>query len=229
MDNTFIKESLAEFIGTFVLVFIGGFSVVVAPLFGLLVPAFAHGLIVIGLIYTYGHISGTQINPAVTLGLLVGGKINVTKAGVFIGVQLFGGIIAAILIVVTMPEPAQIALLGSTEAFNYGQTVGVLTDDYIWTAAIIEAILTFFLVSAVYQSAVFGKSSNLASISIGFTLIACILAGGPLTGASLNPARSLGPALMAGELDYILPYFVGLFGGGALAGIFHTYVLNTES
>lgn len=228
MNNNLIKETIAELIGTFVLVFIGGFAVVVAPLFGVVVPALAHGLILVGLIYTYGHISGTQINPAVTFGLLVGGKIDPTKAGAFIIAQFVGGIIAAAIIVLVMPDGARIALLGSTDVFNYGQTTGALTDNYVWTAAIIEAILTFLLVSAVYQTAAFGKGGNMAGIAIGFTLAGCILAGGALTGASLNPARTLGPALMAGNLDYVIPYFIGLFAGGAAAGAFHTYVLNPE-
>ncbi|MEQ8677534.1 MAG: aquaporin [Aggregatilineales bacterium] len=228
MSNNLVRESIAELIGTFVLVFIGGFAVVVAPLFGVIVPALAHGLILVGLIYTYGHISGTQINPAVTVGLLVGGKIDPVKAGAFIIAQFVGGIIAAAVIVAVMPDGAQIALLGSTEAFNYGQTTGALTDNYVWSAVIIEAILTFLLVSAVYQTAAFGKGGNMAGIAIGFTLAGCILAGGALTGASLNPARTLGPALMAGNLDYVIPYFIGLFAGGAAAGAFHTFVLNTE-
>jgi glycerol uptake facilitator-like aquaporin len=81
----------------------------------------------------------------------------------------------------------------------------------------------------VYQAAVYGKAGNLAGVAIGFTLAGSILAGGVLTGASLNPARTLGPALAAGDLSYVLPYFVGLFGGGIIGGLVHGYVLNNSS
>lgn len=84
--------------------------------------------------------------------------------------------------------------------------------------------MAFFLVSAVFQAAVYGKAGPVAGVAIGFTLAGCILAGGAYTGASVNPARTLGPALLAGNLDYVLPYFVGLFAGGAVAGLLHSRI-----
>ncbi|HMQ25969.1 MAG TPA: aquaporin, partial [Acidimicrobiales bacterium] len=78
---------------------------------------------------------------------------------------------------------------------------------------------TFFLVSVIYQAAVFGRAGALVGFVIGITLAALILAGASYSGASLNPARTLGPALIAGEMSYVLPYFVGIFGGGLLAGM----------
>ncbi len=228
MNENLMKESLAEMIGTFVLVFIGGLAVVVAPLFGVVVPALAHGLILTGIIYMYGHISGAQLNPAVTTGLLVGGKIDAMKAGVFMAAQFIGGIIAAFIIVALIPESVREAMFGSVEAFNYGATTGSLTADNVISASIFEAILTFFLVSTVYQAAVYGKAGNLAGVAIGFTLAGCILAGGPFTGASLNPARTLGPAITAGDLGYVIPYFVGLFGGGAIGGLVHGQIFAPD-
>lgn len=220
MENNLVKAGIAELIGTFILVFIGGFVVTVAPEFGVVVPALGHGLILVGLIYAYGHISGAHFNPAVTVGLLVGGKIDPMKSGVYIVAQFVGGIIAAIMITV---------IVASTDApFNFGQTTGSLTDDNLVSAVIFEVILTFILVSAIYQTAVYGKAGNLAGVAIGFTLAGCILAGGPYTGASLNPARTLGPAITAGEFDYVIPYFIGIFGGGILAGVLHSYVLADE-
>jgi glycerol uptake facilitator-like aquaporin len=99
----------------------------------------------------------------------------------------------------------------------------------VWTAAVFEAILTFFLVSAVYQAAVYGKAGNLAGVAIGLTLAFSIIAGGVYTGASLNPARTLGPALVAGDLSYALPYLVGIFAGGIIAGLVHTHVFKPEN
>jgi len=230
MENKLFRESLAELIGTFVLVFVGAGAVVVAPLFGVTVPALGHGLILVGLIYTYGHISGGQFNPAVTIGLLVGGKQDVTRSVIFIIVQFIGGIIAGFAIAILIPHTDEAFISGflGDAGFNFGVTTGSLTTDFVWSAAFIEAILTFFLVSAVYQAAVYGKAGNLAGVAIGFTLAGSIFAGGALTGASLNPARTLGPALASGDLSYVLPYFVGLFGGGIIGGILHGYVLNNE-
>ena len=229
MNDELMRESLAELIGTFVLVFVGSAAVLVAPIFGVVVPAFAHGLILCGLIYTYGHISGAQVNPAVTLGLTIGGVQDAAKSAYFIVAQFIGGIIAAIVLVAVFPpENAGVAAFLGDAAYNYGQTTGFLTQDSVWTAAIYEAILTFFLVSAVFQAAAFGRAGKLAGVAIGFTLAASILAGGPATGASLNPSRTFGPALIAGDLSYVLPYLVGIFGGGIIAGLVQGRVFNAE-
>jgi MIP family channel proteins len=218
--NLQAKEFLAEFLGTFTLCFIGIASVIVSPLvgFGIVAPALGHGLVLVGLIFAYGHISGAQFNPAVTLGLLVGGKIDAVKAGIYMVAQFAGGIVAAYLLNV---------LLGS-EMGNFGQTAGSLTRSNVWSAAIIEGILVFFLLSVIYQGAVYGKAGNNAALAIGLTLVALIAATGGLTGASVNPARTLGAVLVSGDYSYLLPYFVGLFAGGAVAGAVHGYVLIPE-
>lgn len=231
MNNHLFRESLAEFIGTFVLVFVGSAAVLVAPnAGGLVVPALAHGLILVSLIYVYGHISGAQVNPAVTFGLWIGGKQDTTKSALFMLVQFIGGIAAAAALVTVAPpdHAAVVEFVGGADLYNYGQTTGFLTETAVWTAALYEAILTFFLVSAVYQAAVYGRAGNLAGVAIGLTLAASIFAGGPATGASLNPARTLGPALAAGDTSYLIPYLVGLFGGGAIGGLVHAYVLPSE-
>ena len=229
MSDDLFKESLAELIGTFVLVFVGSAAVLVAPVFGVLVPALAHGLILVALVYTYGHISGAQVNPAVTLGLLVGGKQDLNKSLVYMLAQFIGGIIAAIVLTAVFPKDnAAVAGFLGDAAYNYGQTTGFLTADSVWTAAIYEAILTFFLVSAVFQAAVYGRAGKLAGVAIGFTLAASILAGGPATGASLNAARTLGPSLVAGDTSYLIPYLIGIFAGGGIAGLLHGNILTSE-
>lgn len=212
MDSKLFKPALAEFIGTFVLVFVGSFAVASGQ--GVVAAALAHGLVLVALVYTYGHISGAHVNPAVTLGVLVAGKIDAVKAVVYWVAQFAGGIVAALLLTV---------LIGSG---NTGETVGSLTGGSVWLAALFEAVMTFFLVSAVLQAAVHGKAGNLAGVAIGFTLAASIMAGGTYTGASLNPSRTLGPALVGGHLEYLLPYLVGIFGGGAVAGLLHGTVLK---
>ena len=229
MNDELKRELLAELIGTFVLVFVGSAAVLAAPVYGVVVPALAHGLILVALIYTYGHISGAQVNPAVTLGLAVGGQQDWTKSAYYIAAQFVGGIIAAAVLALVFPQDnAAVAAFLGDYAYNFGQTTGFLTQDSVWTAAVYEAILTFFLVSAVFQAAAYGRAGQLAGVGIGLTLAASILAGGPATGASLNPARTLGPALIAGDMSYLLPYLVGIFGGGIIAGLLQGYVLGPE-
>lgn len=200
------KASLIELLGTFTLVFVGASAGSTGE--GMIVGSLAHGGIVAGLIYTYGSISGAHINPTVTAALLLTRHIDIQRALLYWLAQFGGGIAAAALLnAVTL------------SATNVGQTTGSLTAEFVWTAAIVEGVLTFFLVSVIYQAAVYGRAGALAGFAIGFTLIALILAGAQYTGASLNPARTLGPALIGGDMSYVLPYFVGIFGGGLLAGL----------
>jgi MIP family channel proteins len=209
MDNRLIRDGIAELIGTFMLVLVGA-GAVVASQGNVVAAALAHGLILIGIISTYGHMSGAHVNPAVTLALLVGRQIVITRAVVYWIAQFAGGIIAALVLRAVFPG-----------ANTLGQTVpapGVTGVQVL----IIEALLTFFLASTVYQAAVYGRLGNLAAIAIGFTLAGCILFGGPLTGASLNPARTLGPGLVSGNLTDVVFYMIGIFGGGAIAGLVHT-------
>lgn len=215
--NSLVKAAIAELLGTFTLVFVGSMVVTVAGPNngGVVAPALGHGLILVAIIYAYGHISGAHFNPAVTAGLLVGGKIGLVKAIVYWVMQFVGAIIAALVVQLVVPAGT-----------NLGQTTGSLTTGSLGTAALIEGILAFLLVSTVYQAAVFGKAGNLAPVAIGLTLAACIFAAGAYTGASANPARTLGPALIAGDLSYVPAYLIGLFGGGIAAGLLHAYVIG---
>jgi MIP family channel proteins len=215
------RSLIAEFLGTFTLVFIGAFAVTVTGYqdanANVAVPALAHGLILVALAFAYGPISGGHFNPAVTVGMLVGGKIDAVKAIAYIVVQLVAGIAAAFVLSF---------ILGP--GTNYGVTKGALTDTNLLNASIFEAFLTFFLVSTIYQTAVHGRAGSVAAIAIGFTLAACILAGGYHTGASLNPARTLGPALVARDLSYVPLYTVAQLIGGAAAGLIHSYLLRKD-
>jgi glycerol uptake facilitator-like aquaporin len=215
LNNELLKPTLAEFLGTFTLVFIGGAAVASGQ--PVVVPALAHGLILAGLIYIYGDISGAQFNPAVTAGLLIGGKVGVTRAIAYWIAQFVGGIVAAFL------------LAAITQGNNAGATTGSLTQSAVWNAAAFEFFLVFFLVSAVYQAAIYGKAGQLAGLAISLTLAACILAAGTYTGASVNPARTLGPALVAGDLSYVVPYFIGMFAGGIAAGLVQTNLFAPAS
>jgi MIP family channel proteins len=188
----------------------------------LLAVALAHGLTLAVFAYAYGHISGTHINPAVTFGLALNGTVKWAEAVVYWVAQFAGAVLAAF---------ALNAVVGTVnaEAFGGAQTTGVITEQFPYYAVAIEALLTFFLVNTVLHTAVSGKAGPLAGWAIGTSLAIAILAGGPLTGASLNPARTFGPAVVSGAagngMMYLI-YFVGPFLGAALAvGVYK--LLNT--
>ncbi len=210
------KALLAEFIGTFSLIFIGAGAAAIAG--DLTAVALAHGLVVMAFAYAYGNVSGTHINPAVTIGLLAGGQIKLGDAIGYIVVQLIGGIVGA---------SALYYVIGGG---SLGATVPA-ADVGVGQAFLLEVVLTFLLVNSIYHSAVSGKAGNLAPVAIGLTLTACIAMGGPLTGASLNPARSLGPALFsdaATAVSSLWIYFVACPLGGILAAVVHKFLTSED-
>ena len=205
------KVFVAELIGTFALVFVG--SSIGLYDAGLLAIALAHGLTLAVFAYVFGHISGTHINPAVTFGLALNGTVQWAEAAVYWVAQFAGAVLAAFVL-------NSIVGLVNADAFAGAQTTGVLTENFPYYAAGVEALLTFFLVTAVLHTAVAGKAGPMAGWAIGTTLAIAILAGGPLTGASLNPARTFGPAAVAGTardgMMYLI-YFLGPLLGSAIA------------
>ncbi len=206
------RPYLAELIGTFALTFIGAGSIASGQnnLVGI---ALAHGLAIMTMIYAMGHISGVHINPAVTISLLAGGKIKPADAVGYIISQLIGATLAGFALLVIYPDPAKAAFLGTP---TLGANVGVLT------AIFAEAVMTFFLVLAVWGSGVDARTSGPAvGMAIGMVVTMDILMGGPLTGAAMNPARALGPALASGHLNDWYVYWIGPVIGALAAAILY--------
>ena len=214
---------VAEFIGTFALIFIGAGAGALG-LGGLVGVAFAHGLVILGFVYAYGHISGTHINPAVTLGIWAAGKIDAGRALSYIVFQIAGGIVAALALSWVLGGTG--TGLGVTTLAHGLQVKDVTINITPVIGVVLEAILTFFLANAVLNCAVSGKAGNLAGVAIGLTLTFCILMGGPLTGASLNPARSIGPAVATGNFADLWVYLVGPALGGVAAGLLYKFVFE---
>lgn len=209
------KNLIVEFIGTFALIFVGAGAVAI-DVGGLAGAAFAHGFVVVAFIYAYGHISGTHINPAVTLALLIAGEIEFAAALGYWVVQFIGGILGALLLNLILPDPGDLGVTILTEGVTPIQGL------------VVEIVLTFFLVNTIFNTAVNGKAGDFAGLAIGLSLIACIFMGGPLTRASLNPARTLGPAIVSGNYADIWLYFVGPFIGALLAAFLYIGVLKDK-
>jgi MIP family channel proteins len=216
--NSNLKPAIAELIGTFTLVFIGAGAVALARPSGggIVAAAFAHGIALMVIVYVWGADSGAHVNPAVTFGLALTGKISWIKAAWYWGAQFVGGIAAALILRV---------LIGTGDGL--GATIGTFTASDPGRTIAVEAILTFFLVIAVFGTAVAGRNGIAAGLAIGFVLTMDILMGGYLTGASMNPARTLGPAVALGELSYVWLYFVGpLLGAAAAAFLYDRVILK---
>ena len=213
------KVQLAEFVGTFALVFVGAFSGIYAQ-GNLLVVALGHGLTLAVFVYVFGHISGAHLNPAVTFGFALQGVVDWGKAAVSYWIPQFLGAIAAAFTLKTLLDPL------SAEAFRGMATIGALNDAYPSRAMGLEVLLAFFLVNTYLHMAVSGKGGNFSGLAIGLTLTIAIMAGGPLTGASLNPARTFGPAVFTDTwkepMTYMI-YFLGPLFGSTLAVLMYQF------
>ena len=210
------RRLVAEFIGTFALVFVGVGAVSISPEKGggLLSIALAFGLTVAVMVSATLHISGGQFNPAVSLALLATGKMPARDALLYVVTQLVGAIAASFLL----------ALLFGVEAVRSG-TPAPNPPFVAGTALVMEAILTFLLLFVIFGVAVDKRGPNvLAGLLIGLTVTLDILIGGPYTGASMNPARSFGPALASGKWDAHWVYWVGPIAGGVLAAVIYNSV-----
>ena len=224
-----MKKYLAELVGTFVLTLLGCGTAVslncgvdTASVVG---TAIAFGLAVVAMAYTIGGISGCHINPAITLGVFLSGKISAKDCGMYMVFQTIGAILAAAvlyLLVSTSPELA----LGTKTGAN--ACAGTVTNGLI-----AEIVLTalFVLVVLGATSKTNGATNNLAGLAIGLSLILIHLVGIHYTGTSVNPARSIGPALFEGgkALEQLWVFLVGPFIGGAIAaGIWKMIQIDDE-
>jgi aquaporin Z len=210
------KALTAEFVGTFALVFVGAGAGAIG-VGGLVGVALAHGLVLMAVAAAYGPISGAHINPAVTIALWFGRQIKTAEAVGYIVVQVLGGIVGALML--------RFVLGGTSSGLGATVLAGSVSPTQ---GLVVEAVLTFFLVNTIYNTAVSGKAGNLAPAAIGLTLAFCILMGGPLTGASVNPARTLGPAIVAGNYADLWVYLVGPVIGGLAATLLYDRVLKSR-
>lgn len=213
------RHFVAEFIGTFALVFVGGAAIMIAKdqasPSGLLQIALAHGLILAVMVSALMRISG-HFNPAVTIGFLAARRIEPMMAGVYIVAQVIAAIVAAYVLKFTFPTILFDATRGGGQAIAL-QVTGA-------QAFLLEFIATFLLVMVVFGTAVDPKAPRIGGLAIGFTVAADILAIGPLTGASMNPARSFGPAVASGIFEAQVIYWGAPIVGGIVAALLYDFL-----
>ena len=197
-----MKNYLTEFIGTFFLVLVVGVAVAIKTPFAPL----AIGGVLMVMVYMGGHISGAHYNPAVTLSVLMRGKIAMNEALIYMASQFVGAIVA-----------------GLTTAYLLGSAVTVAPNANIGNvkALVVEILFTFALALTVLNVATSKDHPNNSfyGLAIGFAVVVAAFVGGPLSGGAFNPAVALGQNLISGSLGNIWIYFVGPLAGGALAAI----------
>jgi len=214
------RHSIAEFVGTFALVFVGGAAIMQSTMrqspSGLLEVALAHGLILALMVTATMRISG-HFNPAVTLGFLAVRRIEPVMAAIYVAAQLIGAMVAAYALRGLFPADVAAATNLGGQALGSGVGYG--------QGIVLEAIATFFLVFIIFGTAVAPDAPRVGGFAIGLTVAADILAIGPLTGASMNPARSFGPAVASGAFPNHGVYWIGPIIGAVLAAVLYDRVL----
>ena len=205
--NNLTKKYFAEFIGTFALVFAGTGAVVVnaqTNALGQVGIALVFGLVVAAMVYSIGHISGAHINPAVTLALFLDKKFGKKEVIPYIVSQLLGAVAASILVLAVLGNNAYI---GAT----------LPKDNNYMQSFYLEIVLTFFLMFAILGSTDGKAYKQFGGLAIGFVVGLDAMFGGPISGASMNPARSFGPALLSGNFSYHWVYWLAPIIGALIA------------
>ena len=213
------RHFASEFIGTFALVFVGSGAIMTARMSGstagLVEVALAHGIILAVMVSALMRISG-HFNPAVTLGLLATRRIEAMMAALYIVAQVLGAVAAAYALKASYPESVFVATRGGGQAVALDITGG--------QAFVLETIATFFLVFVIFGTAVDLRGPKIGGLAIGLTIAADILAIGPLTGASMNPARSFGPAVASGVYEAQLLYWAAPITGALIASLLYEFL-----
>jgi aquaporin Z len=211
-----MKKYFAELIGTMVLVLMGCGSAVFAGIgqpfaaVGTLGVAFAFGLSVIAMAYTIGKISGCHINPAITLGMLISKRISIKDACLYMIFQVIGAIIGSAILFVLAKDSGSVTTLTGANGYAEG---------HVCTAFLAETVFTFIFLLVVLGSTSKGAHNKFAGLSIGLTLVLIHIVCIPITGTSVNPARSIGPAIFEGveAIQQLWLFIIAPFLGAAIA------------
>lgn len=210
---------MAEFVATTLFLFLTMIAVVAASstvTSNWVAIALAFGGAVTILIVVFTHHSGAHMNPAVTIGLWVTKRLDSPTAGAYIVAQMAGGVLGSYLALFALPAQATLAR----------GAVAVTREVSVVAALLVETLLTFLLVTVIFATSVDRRNDRrFAPIAIGLTVLVAVLAGGPLTGAALNPARWFGPALVEGTWAHLHIYIAGPVLGAMLGALAYTQFL----
>ena len=211
-----MKKYIAEFVGTMMLTLIAcGVAVLIGDI---VATSLAFGLVIVAGAYSIGNVSGCHINPAVSFGMLIAGKMKADECCKYIIAQVLGAILGSVLLGVCLGS------FDSLGANGYGGA-GQLADT-VWIALLVECLLTFIFVTVILGVTDKKENSHVAGIVIGLTLTLVHLFGIKFTGTSVNPARSLAPALFGDALGQVWVFILAPLVGAALAGLFYKHVLK---
>ncbi|MEP5758828.1 MAG: aquaporin [Litoreibacter sp.] len=216
-----MNKQLAEFLGTFTLVLFGcGAAVIAGGDIGLSGISFAFGLALIGMAYGIGAVSGCHINPAVSLGMVVAGRMEISEAKKYIIAQVAGAIVAALVLLIIANGKADYTIAANGLGQN-GWGEGYLGEYSFFSAFVFELVATFLFMVVILGATSAGAPSAIAGLAIGLTLVVIHLVGINVTGVSVNPARSIGPALFAGfgAIGQLWLFIVAPILGAAGAGL----------
>jgi aquaporin Z len=216
-----MKKYLAEFIGTMVLVLMGcGSAVIAGAYIGNVGISFAFGISVIAMVYAIGGISGCHINPAISISMLVAGKISVKDTAFYLLFQCVGAVVGAGILYAIASGLPTFSLIGTGLGQN-GYGIASPAGYPLMSALIAEIVLTFLFVLVVHGSTHERAPKGFAGLSIGMTLVMIHLVSIPITGTSVNPARSLGPAVFVGgeALGQLWLFWLAPIIGGILAAL----------
>jgi MIP family channel proteins len=219
------RAALAELVGTFVFVFIGAGAICTNAYadgaVGLVGIALAQGLVFSVVVSSFGAISGGHFNPAVSIAFAVTGRIIPPHAARYVVAQLVGGVLAGFMLRMVFGEVFPAAVTGPAHL----GTPGLASEVSFGTGVLVEAVLTSFLLLAIYGTALDERARRtIAGFGSGLTVGLGVLMGGPLTGAAMNPARALGPAVVAGFWDNHLVYWIGPIVGALVAAVLYEAV-----
>ena len=222
------RKYVAELLGTFMLVFIGA-GAICADYYlkmaggegiGLIGISAAFGFVIIAVIYATSYISGSHINPAVTISFWIGRRMDANTAVFYIMSQLLGATIAGYFLKILFPDAVSTVFLGAC-ALGDGVTTG--------RAIFMESIITFLFVFTIYATAVDKRASKtLAGVAIGLVFLFGVLVGTPISGGALNPARVFGPAIASGHFDNHFVWWFGPVIGGIVAGLLYDKIFSEK-
>lgn len=227
-----MNKPVAEFIGTFTLVLFGcGSAVIAGGDIGLTGISFAFGLALIGMAYGIGAVSGCHINPAVSLGMVAAGRMSVADALVYIAAQIAGALVAAAVLLTIASGKADYSVATNGLGQN-GWGPGYLGEYAMGAAFVFEVVATFLFMVVILGSTSAGAPAAMAGLAIGLALVVIHLVGINVTGVSVNPARSIGPAVFVGgtALTQLWLFIVAPVIGAVLAGaLFRSGLLDKPS